>query len=229
MLIIGVDPGVKGGLAIIPLYSFVSTQIYPFSKYSLQDLSELLKDMREGNNGYTRDTPVEVFLEEPSLSPYLPGDKCPKCKRGPTRNSQSFFKLGKSLGQLEGLFISHNCSISMVHPIKWQNAVNARTKGDKKVSRNQAIKMFPALSRVMKNGESKSMVTHDVADALLIALYGYLQYARYIPKSVTQNLDTQSLKEKTNGPTRTRPPSTRRSAPVPRRNGPTPRTARATQ
>ena len=95
-------------------------------------------------------------------------------------------KLGRSIGQWEGLATALNISVNLVPPKRWQAALKCPTKGDKNISKNCAIRAFPFLTD--RNG--KSTITHDVADSLLIALYGYLQYAeeKYIPHSVKQLL-----------------------------------------
>lgn len=180
MIVIGIDPGLTGAVAVIPVYRFAQTQVYPFSRYTLSDLSTLLHDMRHGIDEYDRDTEVSIYLEEPSLNPYLPG-KPGEPKR--MRNAQSFWKLGRSLGQLEGVCTAHGYPPTLIHPLKWQNRLNCRTKGDKKITKQLATTLFPFLRKTMGNGEIKSTVTLDQADALLIALYGYLDYAnpKYVP------------------------------------------------
>jgi hypothetical protein len=73
-----------------------------------------------------------------------------------------------------------------VAPKKWQARLNCPTRGDKNISKNLAIKVFPFLT----DAKGKSTITHGTADALLIALYGYLQTANpeYIPRSVKDNI-----------------------------------------
>jgi hypothetical protein len=191
MLIIGIDPGLQGGMSVIPVYAFNQTKTYPLAKFQLSDISQLLKDVRSGDSGFEPDTVVYPYIEEPSLNPYLPGTACRICKKRPMRNSQSFAKLGRSLGQLEGVFIANGYIPTMVPPNKWQTYLGCQTKGDKNITKCLAIKVFPFLTRKLRGtGEDKSTITHAVADSLLIALYGYLQYAtpRYIPKSVTTNI-----------------------------------------
>jgi len=204
MFIIGIDPGLTGGIAIIPLYAFEQTQVYAAEHFPMTELASLLSEMRAGTGDYEADTQAEVFLEEPSLNPYLPGNKCPRCKKGPMRNSQSFAKLGRSLGQFEGVCTAHGYIPTLVFSTKWQNFLECRTKGNKNVTKTLATKIFPFLSRTLKgSGEQKSTVTHAVADALLIALYGYLQYAnpKYLTSSLRANLPPKiiaNLKAKDN-------------------------------
>ncbi len=190
MLIIGIDPGQSGGIAVIPLYSFASTRTYPLEKMTLADISTLLSEMRTGCGEWEgmKDTPIEAYLELPSLNPYLPGKKCRTCKRPPMRNSNSYWSLGRSVGQLEGLLYAHNIVPIHVNPRKWMNYLNCSTRGNKKITYTLAQNVFPFLTRTTKTGKVSSSVTHAVADSLLIALYGYLQYAKHIPTSVSTHV-----------------------------------------
>lgn len=194
-LIIGIDPGVSGGIAIIPMYAFHKTIAYPLARYTLSDISNLLHDTRHGISEFYEDTSVEIFIEQPSLNPYLPG--------GGTRNAQSFWKLGRSLGQLEGVVYSHGYKPTMISPQKWQTTLGCRTGGDKRVTHTLANSIFPFMKKTTKKGTEKSLVTHGVADALLIALYGYLLHVdpKYIPNCVRNNISLageRNPKEKKN-------------------------------
>lgn len=94
--------------------------------------------------------------------------------------------LGRSIGQWEGIATALNISVNLVPPKRWQARLNCATKGDKNISKKCAISAFPFLT----DNKGQSKITHDIADSLLIALYGYLQYAeeKYIPLSVRKLL-----------------------------------------
>jgi len=70
------------------------------------------------------------------------------------------FKLGHNHGMLEGALAAFNLEVLAVAPVKWQNALGCRTKGDKRITRQRAADMFPQIR-----------VTHATADALLLAEY----------------------------------------------------------
>ena len=204
MLIIGIDAGANGGMAIIPLFAFHQTKAYQLADYSVYQLVNIFREIREGSKGpladiseadqeYSKDTPVEVYLEEPSLNPYLPGKPCPVCKKRPMRNAQSYTTLNRSLGLLEGLCVAQNWRPNLLSPQKWQNGLGTSTGGDKNVSKKFAESAFPFLTRTSTKGIVSSRVTHAIADALLIALYGYLQYATHIPSSVRYTLSDKVL------------------------------------
>lgn len=198
MNIIGIDPGLKGGIAVIPFYDFKRTVTYSLEDYSLSQLSILFQEFRNGGgvlHEQEKDTHCEVYLEEPQL-PMLN-----------TQNSNNFSiqahkKLARSLGQLEGICIGAGYPPNLVSPRKWQGSLGCRTGGDKRISRTLAIKVFPFLSRTVQSGPNRGLlrttVTHATADALLIALYGYLQYQNpsKVPHSISQNIDLSKLTRK---------------------------------
>lgn len=198
MNIIGIDPGASGGVAVIPFYDFYRTQVYSLADYSLSQLSSLFQEFRRGGGilyEQEKDTHCEVYLEEPQLPVFN------------SHNSNNFSlqahkKLARSLGQLEGICIGAGYPPNLVSPPKWQNALKCRTGGDKNITKDLAIKVFPFLSRVCKSGPNKgnsiSTITHATADALLIALYGYIQYQKpeRMPLTVKQNIDTIGIAKK---------------------------------
>jgi len=201
MFIIGIDPGAHGCVAMIPLHNFAQTRTFPLAKNSLQDISNIFRELRDN------DERVAVCLEEPQLPMF----------NGHTKgnfNVQAHTKLGRSVGQLEGICIAHNFQPVLMSPRKWQNKLKCATKGNKNVTKNLAIKLFPNISKtIKKSGERVSAVTHDIADALLIALYGYLEYAnpKYYTKEVRSHLGSPLFTPEMKViPKRKGPPSKRR-------------------
>lgn len=164
MIYVGIDPGLSGGLAAIDQYSPRRVLTMPFDKFEMGDIAHQFKIWRDS------DTAVHVLLENPSL---------PMFNRHTQNNFnvQAYTKLYRSIGVLEGISIAHNFIPEKISPIKWQNRLGCRTGGDKKVTHRRAQQLFPFLFRMTKSGEKKSIVTHSIADALLIALYNYLDHA----------------------------------------------------
>lgn len=195
MLIIGIDPGVHGGVAIIPLYAFRQTQIYALDKYTLSDLCAIFTDIRHGSDDkepilsdsplndmpYRKDTQVEVFLENPKL----PGTM--------SFGVNVHRELGRSVGQMEGLCAAHNWIPELLSPQKWQRGLDCMTGGDKNITKTLAQHCFPFMFSRRSDGTPYSLITDSVADALLIALYGYLHYipSTKIPNSVRDNIPSE--------------------------------------
>ena len=210
MIIIGVDPGVKGALTVLNTYDFYSTYAVPFVHNSMSDIFLSLSEIRGGEvyrraqhvmniskslrtverstpiqvlaPDDTQDNSMEMWLEEPGQIVVNSRTKGKDATGALLAGMSSSRKLGRSIGFWEGIAVALNISITYVPPKKWQSALNCRSKGDKNITKNAAIKAFPFLT----NARKESSITHDVADSLLIALYGYMQYAepRYTPHCV---------------------------------------------
>ena len=164
MIYVGIDPGMKGALAAIDQYNARRVLTMPFDKFSMNDVALQFKEWRE------EDAQVHVLLENPSL---------PMFNRHTQNNFsvQAYTKLYRSIGVIEGICIAHNYIPEKIGPVKWQNRLNCRTGGDKKITHKRANELFPFLFRRTKAGDRKSIITHTIADALLIALYNYLDHA----------------------------------------------------
>lgn len=139
MTIMGIDPGVSGGIALIDLDGVVKG--YMKMPETLGDLATLFKEMKGKD--------IKCYLEKIGS---MPGDK-------------KFFtriaKLHRHFGQLQMGISMAGIPFEEVVPKKWQTKLSCLTKGNKKVSKEKAQKLFP-----------QCKVTHAVADALLIAEYG---------------------------------------------------------
>lgn len=184
MKIIGIDPGASGGVAYMDTRDFGRTVAYSLKKFTLVDLIDLLRGLE--------DEQVQVYLENPNLPMFNKHTQN-------NFNVQAHSKLNRSIGQLEGVCIACGRKPVLISPIKWQNRLQCRTKGDKNVSKRKAIQCFPFMTKVVKSsGEEVSRITHDIADALLIALYGYLENveARYIPRHLRSIDDGEPIKSK---------------------------------
>lgn len=142
--VLGIDPGVKGGLALLNPDGTVSTTV------SLEGMTEvqLASAMRE----LAESRPICV-IEKVG---YIKGD-------GP----MGAFTFGKVYGLLRGLAMGLNLEIIDVYPMMWQSRFDCLSGGNKNVTKNKAIALFPAYHARRPRG-----ITHGIADALLIAEYG---------------------------------------------------------
>lgn len=226
MIIIGVDPGVKGAVTILNTYAYREVKSLPLEHNTLSDIYLYLSEIRGGSPYETtkrnyseptraqpvkqlseslrmvrgrapispladddnQDNTMEMWLEEPGqivVNSYT-STNASNGKKNSTgallAGMTASRKLGRSLGQWEGIATALNISVNLVPPKRWQSTLKCTTKGDKNISKNMAIRAFPFLTDLNR----KSTITHDIADSLLIALYGYLQYAepKYIPQCV---------------------------------------------
>lgn len=80
----------------------------------------------------------------------------------PAQGVVSTFKFGENFGHLKGVLDTLKLKYELVPPQTWQKKLSCMTKGDKNVSKTKAQQLFPKIKRI----------THQTADALLIAEYG---------------------------------------------------------
>jgi hypothetical protein len=79
----------------------------------------------------------------------------------PKQGVSSTFAFGKSFGFCLGVLSALEIPFLLVTPLKWQNAMGCRTRGDKNISKAAAQQRWPKLK-----------ITHANADSLLLAEYG---------------------------------------------------------
>ncbi len=146
--IIGIDPGMSGGLAFLYLdESKTSTFKMPETDYDLFDLLETTMAF---------DGPAIAFVE--------------KVNAGPKMGSSASFKFGQNVGAIRMACLAADIRLEYVSPQKWQKEFGLIVKGrglgqddTSKKNRNKAKcqELFPGIK-----------CTHAIADALLIAEFG---------------------------------------------------------
>jgi hypothetical protein len=139
---LGIDPGRSGGIAIVSDYD---SEVYVHRMpETLDDLQALLA-MYQENLGFCLIEKVHAFPFDPTKNPII--------KLG-------FDKLMKQQGMIlaTAAIILGKDRVAEVVPAKWQRALMARTKGDKKITLARAQELYPNIK-----------VRHWNADALLIA------------------------------------------------------------
>ncbi len=195
MKYIGIDPGCKGGICVINQYEARNIMTISLDHVQLSDIAYYFSEIRR------EDEKAIVYLENPSLPPTNINRES-----GTGANIQGYTKLYRSLGQLEGICIAFGYIPELINPRTWQSRLGVLTGGDKNVTKNEAIKLFPFYAK----REGVTRVTHDIADAMLIALLCYLdhidpkyiigefKYAKYKPLSISKrpgyNDDIASIK-----------------------------------
>lgn len=147
--IIGIDPGINGGIAWI-VDGDARVEKMP---ETIADLWELISDIRyqeyatprlEGEHG------CKAYIEKVSSSPQM--------------GVVSSFSFGRGYGNLEMALTAAGIPFKRPRPQEWQKALSCLTKGDKNITKKRAQELFPHIK-----------CTHAVSDALLIAEYGRRQ------------------------------------------------------
>lgn len=155
MKFIGIDPGVKGGIALI------ETSYLPKVK---PDDVEVDKVVAWNMPQTTKD----VFLLLSDIVDEGTYAILEKVASSPQMGVVSAFTFGRGYGVLEACLYASGCRFEYVQPVKWQRVLGCLSRGDKNVTKAKAQQLFP-----------KSVITHSIADALLIAEYARRSYASF--------------------------------------------------
>lgn len=155
MIIIGIDPGIKGGVAIIcdkePLLVFPMPVCKQGTKKNIDGKSfSILVD------GATYDKDTYIFIEQVHSMP----------KQGVV----STFTFGKGYGKLLGVLECMGLETIEVRPQEWKKVILENTNKDKQAAIDYVKQKYPNVSLLPTK---RSKVPSDgMADAICIADYG---------------------------------------------------------
>ena len=143
--VVGVDPGVRGGIAVLGMDGSVK-HTYPLDPKML----EVLLDVVMLSLQLACPDKTYAFVEKVQ---HMTGDG--------GKGSHTF---GYIKGFLRGELRARGFLICDVYPMIWQSALGCLSSGNKNVTKARAQQLFPGVK-----------VTHAIADALLIAEFGRRQ------------------------------------------------------
>ena len=158
MRIIGIDPGLSGGIAVLD-----DLKIYDI--FDMPIMSEGKKNKNQLNSAQLvniikkhvlKNDDTFVIVEQVSA---MPG-------QGVT----SMFNFGQSFGILKGICSSMQLPMYFVRPAKWKKYFNL-INSQKDASRTKAIQIFPYFSSQLSRKKDSNK-----ADAILIASFFYETY-----------------------------------------------------
>lgn len=145
MVHFGIDPGVSGG--IVALSSAGEVLVAIKMPATERDLFEALGHLMPlGAVPDLMRGHAHAALERVSASPQM--------------GVVSAFTFGRGFGALRMALTANRIPFDEVTPQKWQTAMGCLTRGDKNISKRRAQALFPG-----------HVVTHAIADALLLAEY----------------------------------------------------------
>lgn len=158
MLVLGIDPGLKGGYAIYSdNYESGFVKVFPMPVYGKEIDVSKIREHFMNNHWNTRSIPT-VYIE--------------KCSSMPKQGVCSVFKFGKGYGQIIGLCQAFGWPYELVRPMTWKNIVLSDTAKDKDAAIAVAKRLFPHIDLILPG----CRVPHDgLADALCILQYGILK------------------------------------------------------
>ena len=142
--VLGIDPGVSGGLAVLRAPGVVA-HVRAFDPGMTQ--GDLVNEIRFALDELRRLESRRVFIEKVG---YMPTD-----------GGKGAFTFGRIDGLIRGALFMAGYPPREIYPMAWQSRLNCVTGGNKNVSKRKAQELYPGVK-----------VTHSVADALLIAHYG---------------------------------------------------------
>jgi hypothetical protein len=141
--ILGIDPGVRGGLAVLDADGMViRLEPMPDDELGLVTLVDAID--RAAALAHVR---LVAYLE--------------RVQAHKGWHASGAFAFGRSVGACLAALMAYEITTEMVAPTRWMRALGCLTGGDKRVTLRRARQLFPA-----------QRVTHAVADALLVAEYG---------------------------------------------------------
>jgi crossover junction endodeoxyribonuclease RuvC len=157
MVIVGIDPGVTGGIFAndleggtwiwdIPVMVKSSGKGNQINPYGLFEILNVIKSIQH------REEHV-VYLENVNA---MPG-------QGVT----SVFSFGRSVGIIEGVVASLGYRLHMISPMKWKKAAGLTGK-EKDAARTMAIQLYPSLANKLTRKKDIGR-----ADAILIGHFGH--------------------------------------------------------
>lgn len=157
-MIIGIDPGITGAIAIIdsdgnlervedlPVMAKGKGKSKSKNQINAAGLAALINDMRK--DGFGKRT-VTVYLERVSS---MPG-----------QGMASTFSLGDTFGCIRGVCAALNIPVELISPQSWKKHYGI--KKDKEIARAKAIELYPEAPLHRKKDQNR-------AEAILIARYG---------------------------------------------------------
>ena len=153
MRIIGIDPGLSGGIAILDnskVVELFDMPVMPDGKKNKRQLnSALLVKLIKDNIKNLEDTVMVV--EQVNA---MPG-------QGVT----SMFNFGQTFGAIKGICAALGIPIFLVRPAKWKKHFEL-INSSKDASRTKAIEMYPSISEQLSKKKDVNK-----SDAILIARY----------------------------------------------------------
>ncbi|HXG77518.1 MAG TPA: hypothetical protein VNJ53_13210 [Gaiellaceae bacterium] len=157
MLVIGIDPGLDGALAVLEGSG---------ECLELRRTPTLRVHGRAARREYDLPAMAEMLRAWAAAAPQV----CAAVERVhamPRQGVRSMFRLGYGLGIWEALLAAYRIPYDLVAPQRWQRVMLADGPRGKGARRLRALKLFPAYWDLLRRRGNDGL-----ADALLIAEYG---------------------------------------------------------
>jgi crossover junction endodeoxyribonuclease RuvC len=150
--VLGLDPGIHGGLAIIEALNDAVTVVDAIDIPVVGVGAKERVDVRAFANWITQHGPALAFVE--------------RAQAMPKQGASSGFKYGRATGALEAAIILCSIPLEIVEPSMWKRSFRL-PGGDKESTRQRALELFPAAHGLLARKRG-----HGRAEAALIGLFG---------------------------------------------------------
>ncbi len=161
MTIIGIDPGIMGGIAAISGKKIVELQKIP-KGHDPERINAIFRNIK----AVSKTDAVIAVVEKPIIKPHFIVRKCPHCRRlirvGVPQ--QGILTSISNYGMLLGLLASNGIKYVEVPSSTWKKQLSLSS--DKQKSLDLAKKLYPKCADIIKYKNQEGM-----AEALLIAHY----------------------------------------------------------
>lgn len=150
MRILGIDPGISGGAAVIetaPLSIVAAIALPTAGKAAKRRI-----DVAALHAWISAQSPQAAFIE--------------RAQALPKQGSSSGFLYGRAVGALEATVLLAKVRLEVIEPSAWKKTMNLKGK-DKEGARQRVLMMFPAQA-----AEFALKKDHQKAEAALIAVFG---------------------------------------------------------
>lgn len=153
MKILGVDPGIYGGLAIIQIDGVAPTRLIDAVDIPVTGVKAKERvDVLALRNWLMKHKPGHAYIE--------------RAQAMPKQGASSGFKYGRAVGAIEGIIAACGIPLTVIEPAAWKKFHQIH-RGDKEASRQRALQLFPGAHLMLARKKD-----HGRAEAALIALAG---------------------------------------------------------
>jgi crossover junction endodeoxyribonuclease RuvC len=152
MIALGIDPGIRGGLAVVDNHDGVGRLLDAIDIPVLGGGARERVDVAAMRDWILRHQPSFALIE--------------RAQAMPRQGASSGFKYGRATGALEAAVTLCLVPLEIVEPTAWKRFWKLPPK-DKEHGRQRALQLFPAAHTLLAR-----KLDHGRAEAALIALYG---------------------------------------------------------
>ena len=153
MIIIGIDPGVSGGISILENKKVIEV-------FDMPTMIDGKKNKKQVNGAQVSNIIKEKLNSENEIIVVVE-----HVNAMPGQGVTSMFNFGQSFGVIKGICSALSIPIYFVRPIKWKKHFNL-IKTNKDASRTKVIEIYPKISDKLSRKKDSNK-----ADAILIARY----------------------------------------------------------